>query len=132
MPGWTIVYVAASFVYLLAGAAWGAWMLATKGQPPGPLPWSWRAWHVETMLFGWLTQFIWGIGYWIFPRFWTSRGRVWPIPWAWFSLNLGLTLSWLGMVQRALTWRLLGHGLIFVAAVLFLWHAWPRIKPPGA
>ncbi len=132
MPGWTAVYIASSFVYLLFGGAWGGWMLATKGQAMGGLPWSLRAWHVETMLFGWLTQFIWGIGFWIFPRFWTSRGRVEWIPWIWGLLNGGLLLSLGGVWGRNLEWRFLGHGLMALAAGLFAYHAWPRIKPPGA
>ncbi len=131
MPRWSAVYIVASFLYLVAGAAWGGWMLATKGAAMAGLPWSLRAWHVEAMLFGWLTQFIWGIGFWIFPRFWTSRGRVELIPWVWALLNAGVLLGLVGTALRALEVRLAAHGLLTLAAVVFAVHAWPRIKPPG-
>ncbi len=132
MPRWTAVYVVSSFVYLLLGGAWGAWMLATKGQGAGSVPWAYRAWHVEAMLFGWLTQFIWGIGFWIFPRFWTARPRSELLPWNWVLLNGGLLLGAWGVFTRSLGMRFVGHLGLLAAAVLFAHHAWPRIKPPGA
>ncbi len=132
MPRWTAIYVVSSFVYLLLGGAWGAWMLATKGQAMGGVPWVYRAWHVESMLFGWLTQFIWGIGFWIFPRFWTARPRSELIPWVWALLNGGLVLGIWGVFARNVGLRFVGHVGLLAAAVLFTRHAWPRIKPPGA
>lgn len=130
MPRWAVWYIRASFFHLLFGGLWGALLLATKGQ--GSDLWAYRGWHVDIMLFGWLTQFIWGVAFWIFPRFWTQRGREELIPWVWGLLNAGVLMSMLGVVLRSAGWRFLGHAAITAAAALFLWHAWPRVKPPGA
>ena len=133
MPRWSAIFIATSFVYLVLGSAWGAWLLATKGTAHmAGLPWSLRAWHVYAMLMGWLTQFIWGIGFWAFPRFRTSRGSVYLLPWVWGLLNLGLLLSLVGTAVRSLSLRFPGLVLVALAAAVFAWHAWPRIKPPGA
>ncbi len=130
MPRWAAWYIRASLVYLVVGSLWGALLLATKGQ--GSRLWSYRGWHVDIMLFGWLLQFIWGVAFWIFPRFWTQRGREELIPWIWGLLNAGVLMALLGVAWKSVAWRFLGHAAITAAAVLFTRHAWPRVKPPGA
>ena len=89
--------------------------------------------HIEFLLFGWVVQLIMGVGFWIFPRFWRSRGNEKPA-WAAFGLlNLGILLAGVGPVIGGPVWFIFAGRLAeTAAAVAFVLHAWPRIKPPGA
>jgi hypothetical protein len=74
-----------------------------------------------------------GVAFWIFPRFWRSRGDERAAWLAFALLNLGVWLAGGGIFLGAPGWvTLLGRLAEAGAAVAFAWHIWPRIKPPGA
>ncbi len=134
MPCLACWYLRAALLYFALGATYGALILFNKGFPlPWPV-WQLLPAHIELMLFGWLTQFVVGVGFWIFPRFWRSRGNEKPAWLAFWLLNAGLGLLVLSpafsrfSALMVITGRLAETG----AVIAFIIHAWPRIKPPGA
>ncbi len=93
--------------------------------------------YIHTLVFGWLTQLIFGVATWMFPKYSTAqpRGREWLSWTAFVCLNLGLALrvvfeplhsirpstfsAWALLVSAVLQWA---AGLTFVA------NMWSRIK----
>lgn len=89
MDKYTKGFVLASLVYFLLAAILGVWMgLAETGE------WVKFA-HVHFNLLGFMAMMIYGVGYFILPRF-NARTLKWPqlVPLHFFSANLGL----IGMV----------------------------------
>ena len=89
--------------------------------------------YVHLLVLGWLTQLIFGVAYWMFPRYrgMTSAWRE-RIGWlAYFSLNLGLVLravaeSGPGSEARS-GWFLVSAILQLAAGWAFVAMAWPRV-----
>ena len=89
MDRFTKGFVLASLVYFLLAAILGIWMgLAETGE-------SVKFAHVHFNLLGFMSMMIYGVGYFILPRF-NARPLKWPqlVPLHFFSANLGL----IGMV----------------------------------
>ena len=89
MDRYTKGFVLASLVYFLLAAILGIWMgLAETGE-------SVKFAHVHFNLLGFMSMMIYGVGYFILPRF-NARPLKWPqlVPLHFFSANLGL----IGMV----------------------------------
>ena len=133
MPRLSVWFIRAALLYLAVGATFGGLILYHKGIPLHPLLWRLLPAHIEFLLFGWIVQLIMGVGFWIFPRFRRSRGNEKPA-WAAFGLlNLGVFLAGVGPVAGGPVWFIFAGRLAeTLAAVAFVFHAWPRIKPPGA
>lgn len=74
-----------------------------------------------------------GVAFWIFPRFWRSRGKE-QLAWVAFGLlNLGVLLAGVGpLFWPAAIAILLGRLAEAGAALAFGLQIWSRIKPPGA
>src|SRR5512139_3842648 len=91
MDRYTKGFVVASLVYFFLAAVLGIWM---GGHPPGWV----RFAHVHFNLLGFMSMMIYGVGYFILPRF---NGRIlhWPswVPIHFYVANLGL----IGMVATA-------------------------------
>ncbi|MEP6472203.1 MAG: hypothetical protein ABJC74_00675 [Gemmatimonadota bacterium] len=134
MPLLSRCFIRSGFLCLLLGLG-----LALASPLFAPA-WSAALWPVRLHLLtvGWLTQLIFGVAWWLFPRG-TGRaiaGRS-AAGWASFGMlvtGLGLRagfepMRWQGhgspMVSGLLT---LSAGLQFVAAVAFAWAIWPRIR----
>lgn len=136
MPPLSIWAIRSSFLHLVAGATIGALLLIQKGD--AGLPWLWRLLgiHGYLLLNGWLIQLTMGVAYWILPR-WArdrsaggprvSRGRETAAWLAVVLLNAGTGIALLGLSVRGLV----GFADFLTAAsvTLFVWHAWPRVKP---
>jgi heme/copper-type cytochrome/quinol oxidase subunit 1 len=107
-------------------------ILITVRAPAGMFPV-----YIHLLVFGWLTQLIFGVIYWLFPKYsrQTPRGHE-SLAWITYgALNLGLVLraiaeplhaaqvsqlpGWLLVLSAILQWL---SGLTFVA------NTWPRIK----
>lgn len=90
---------------------------------------------LHLLVVGWLTQLIFGVAHWLFPR----RTREAPrgderLMWlAWSTLNAGLLLRLFGE-PLALSGHnagtvLVASGLLqWVAALAFIMNLWPRVK----
>ena len=122
-----------AFIWLVLGFTFGALMLSIKGRPWWPGVWRFKPVHIDMLLFGWLVQFIMGVGYWIFPRYRGQRGRPAAAWGAFVTLNLGLLLELyipLSKTSHLAQWLTpLSLVLFGLAALSFIVHAWPRIRP---
>ena len=132
MPPVTRWHVKLSLVCLVAALVAGI-AQAVGPQAPAPL----FAVYVHLLVVGWITQMIFGVAYWMFPKFSKERprGSNQLAVAACVLLNLGLilrivaeplqarrpaaTLGWLLVVSAVAQWL---AGLAFVA------NTWPRVK----
>jgi hypothetical protein len=130
MPALTRAFLRAGLLWLVAGLG----LLAVLAVWPGRLSPLLRpaAFHFITV--GWLTQMIFGVAHWMFPR----ANRQHPrgsetLGWAAFGgLNLGLLLR--GATESVPSPGTAGQllalaGLLQLAAALaWVIHIWPRVK----
>ncbi|MBE7551273.1 MAG: hypothetical protein HS126_09400 [Anaerolineales bacterium] len=133
MPRLSCWFIRAALIYLTVGITFGALLLFHKGIPFAPFVWRLLPVHVEFLLFGWTVQLAMGVAFWIFPRFWRSRGNETPAWLAFGLINLGVCLAGLGPLLGAPSLViLLGRLAEAGAAAAFALHIWSRVKPPGA
>lgn len=119
-----------AFVYLISGFTLGALMLANKAVPSSHNLWRLLPLHIDFLLFGWMVQFVLGVGFWIFPRFRLppKHGRS---ELAWLALgflNFGIGLVTAGSWQAITGLLLAGRFAEGLAVLLMLVYMWPRIK----
>jgi hypothetical protein len=130
----------AAFIYLLLGAT-GAVLYWTN------VLWSWWAplsaispTYLHLIVVGWLTQLIFGILYWMFPILSKAQPRGDPrLAWTVFiCLNAGLVARmifepWRFMQPDAINayGLLLSACLQVIAAALFVWISWGRVRERG-
>lgn len=135
MPTVTRWFVRSGLLCLLAGLV-GLAALAARPVMGGP-PWLGALWPtlLHLLVMGWLTQLIFGVAHWMFPRHSaaTPRGNERLMWVAWVALNAGLMLRVIGEPRA-----LLGHPagalllasalLHLMAALAFVAHIWPRVR----
>jgi len=136
MPPITRWFTRAALAYLLLGLLAGV-LLATGAAPRVPgtsvvLPYPT---YLHLITVGWLTNLIFGVAYWLFPRYTADQPRGSDtLGWiSWSTLNAGLLLRLLG--EPALLTFGGGQALLVVSAVLqllgawaFVLNTWPRVK----
>jgi cbb3-type cytochrome oxidase subunit 1 len=131
MPRLSCWFIRAALLYLAVGITFGALLLFHKGIPFQPFVWRLLPVHIEFLLFGWMVQLVMGVAFWIFPRFWRSRGNEKPAWLAFGLINLGVWLAGVGpLLGASVLFILVGRLVEAGAAVAFAVHAWSRIKPP--
>lgn len=134
MPALSRWMVRLAFVYLLFGGLLGGWMLISRGFPD--LAWSWRWYlnHVEWMQMGWLLNLVFGVAYWIFPKFEGGKRPYKALAYlACVLLNTGILVYSLQVFfPGTALFRLVGRSLEGLAMCAFLGHLFPRIKPFAA
>lgn len=137
MPRFSRIAVGASLFYLLVGFTIGAVMLASKGYALYPRIFVYLPLHIEYLMFGWFLNLIFGVAYWMFPRFTPSRSTMDRprgfVRAAWGSLvllNLGLAIytaaQFVGPTNPV---RFAGRLVELAAVVSFMINLWPRVKP---
>lgn len=132
MPRLSCWFIRSALLHLAVGLTLGSLLLFHKGTPIYPLLWRLLPVHIEFLLFGWTVQLAMGVAFWIFPRFWRSRGNETPAWLAFGLISVGVWLGGLGPVFGASDWLILVGRLAEAgAAVAFAVHSWPRVKPPG-
>ncbi|MDQ7028704.1 MAG: hypothetical protein Q9O62_02450 [Ardenticatenia bacterium] len=130
MPRLSRLFVRTALAHLVVGFTLGALMLINKGVPLHPLLWRLLPLHVEFLLIGWTVQFIFGVAFWILPRFGTSRGPEGVVWLSYVLLNAGVLLVAAGHLIAGPAWPvLIGRAVEGGAVVAFAFNMWPRIKP---
>jgi hypothetical protein len=137
MPRLARWYVRTAFLYFVSGFLLGAVMLADKWLGPHVVIVALRQVHVHFLLVGWMTQFIIGVAYWMFPRFTRERPRgseriAWIV---YFLLNSGLLLRGLAeplytLGQTGWPGPALGLSALLQAAagLMFVANTWGRVR----
>lgn len=130
MPRLSVWAVRLSLLYLLLGFTLGALMLANKGVPFAPWVWSLFPAHIDILLFGFVIQLAIGMAYWILPRFrGGTRGNE-TVLWITVGLlNLGIWMvAIIAIINLPGQWLTVGRLLEGMAAVLFTFQVWKRIR----
>jgi hypothetical protein len=138
MPTLSRCFLRGGLLSLAIGTIPGGLILLQKGTGWYPGLWVLLPAHTYLVLIGGLSQCALGVCYWIFPRFagGASRGNT-TLAWCSYGMfNAALGL----MVLHPLLQVLYGNGAASVAfigagllqglaALTFVWHIWPRIRP---
>lgn len=133
MPPLTRWFLKAAIVYLILALFTGIFLALPETIPiPGLFPV-----YFHMLTFGWLTQLIFGIALWMFPKYSIAkpRGHEW-LGWATFILlNGGLMLRILFEPLHSSTASPLSSWMLVIAALLqwlaglaFVANTWPRIR----
>ncbi len=134
MPTLSRIAIRLSLIHFLLAITAGAVLLFTKALHLSPTAWRLLPLHQELALAGWVLQLIYGVAYWILPRFSTPpyRGNPLPVALALVFLNLGVLLvAGVWLLHWSAFWLPAGRVLEAGSALAFASHAWPRIKPYG-
>lgn len=137
MPSLTRWFIKSSLVYIVAALSAG---LALAARIPLNLPSSLATLgpiYFHLLMVGWVTQLIFGVVYWMFPKYSQDRprGSV-ALGWATFGLlNAGLILRLVGEPlqtlhpQRIWGWLLAISALSqWLAGLGFVYNSWARVK----
>jgi hypothetical protein len=137
MPTLTRWYIRSSLLYLLAALLLGA-ALALGG--PLALPaWlaGWTPVYFHLFMLGWVTQLIFGVVFWMFPKASPERpSGSHRLGWlSYAALNLGLLLRAAAEPMLAASdqpiWRwglALSATLQWLAGLAFVANTWPRVR----
>jgi hypothetical protein len=131
MPSLSAWTIRAALTYLMAGFTLGSLLLAHKGVPYSPFLWRLLPAHIEFLVMGWIINLVFGVAYWILPRF-PGSGRGNPIlPAAGVVLlNVGILITAAYGTWGGSEWLLfLGRLCELVGVVLFALQAWRRVRP---
>lgn len=136
MPTLTRWFIKTSFISLAAGLALGL----TQGLQPVldlQLPAGLFPAYIHLLVFGWLTQLIFGVVFWMFPKYSSERPRGSdPLGWWTYALlNGGLLLRIIAEPVNSAApspffgWILVTAALLqFLAGVTFVANTWARVK----
>lgn len=137
MPVLTRWYVKTAILYLVVALLLGA-VLAGNGLVPLPALLVLAApAQIHLFVVGWLTQLIFGIAYWMFPKASPERPRGSDAVaiLVYVALNLGLVARAVGEPWQAASPGAVPGGLLVVSGVLqwfggvgFAVQAWPRVR----
>lgn len=132
MPETTRWFIKASLVHLVLGTSVGIWQ-----QIPGAAISGLSAVSMHLLVFGWLSQLIFGVAIWMFPVYSKEfpRGPEW-ISWGIFiALNSGLALRAIfeplqGFAPTGVgSWMLVTSAFLqWLAGVAFVAILWPRVR----
>jgi hypothetical protein len=135
VPALTRWFLRAGMACLLAALAVGALLQAPALVAAHPALAVFGPAQLHLLVVGWLTQVIFGVAYWMFPRYSAERPRGSErLGWAAFGLlNGGLALRVAGEPLHALDYPT--GGLLVASAVLqllaawaFVLNTWPRVR----
>jgi hypothetical protein len=133
MPPLARLYVKTALAYLAFALAAGMMLSMSRGALSAALGAVW----IHLLVVGWLTQLIFGVAYWLFPRY--SRERPYGnsrLAWAAYGLlNVGLagrvvaepaTLLALGAIWGPVL--VASAGAQALGAISFVYYIWPRVR----
>lgn len=132
MPSVTRWFVKTSFVHLVL-----ALILGILQSLPTIKVAAWFPSYLHLLVFGWLTQLIFGIAIWMLPKFSNQRPRGYEwLNWLTYgSLNLGLGLRFAFEPFPMTSWgswraiALVSSALLqWLACLIFVGQAWVRVR----
>lgn len=133
MPKLTRWFLKAALLYLILALCSGIFLAL----PAGSLIAGIFPIYIHTLVFGWLTQLIFGVALWMFPKYSLAkpRGHEW-LGWATFVLlNLGLALRIVFEPLQSVASSLLSGWMLVIAAILqwlsgvaFVANTWARVR----
>lgn len=137
MPRLTRWFIKTAILYFVAALVLGVGLAAEDLiHPPfslGPL----RPTYLHLLTLGWITQMIFGVAFWMFPRASRERprGPEGPATASYLLLNAGLLLRWIGEPLLAIRHAAAAGPMLAAAAVLqwlggvlFVVVIWGRVK----
>lgn len=131
MPALTRYFIKAALLYLVLALAMSLWMTVQ------PAVMYLRPTFMHVLIVGWITQLIFGVAYWMFPKYSRQqpRGNTTAGWMVFVCLNTGLALRIIGeplpivAPESRAGWLLaVSAGLQLLAAWLYIWLIWPRVK----
>lgn len=137
MPTLTRLFLKTALLYLVAALALGVVQALSGATWMPPFLAYLRPVYFHLFMVGWVAQLIFGVGYWMFPKYSRERPRgneavAWSVYWL---LNAGLLLRVLaeplyGLRGDALWgWALaLSAVLQWLAGLAFAANTWPRLR----
>jgi cbb3-type cytochrome oxidase subunit 1 len=136
MPRLTRWFVKTSFIYLILALVAGLLLILQSTfkwtMPAGLFPV-----YIHLFVLGWLSQLIFGVVYWMFPKLSNEkpRGSESLGRWTYVLLNLGLLLRVIAEPMQSIQpsplsgWTLVSAALIqFLAGLAFVINSWGRVK----
>lgn len=135
MPPLTRWFVKTAFVYLVLAMIVGLLLAAVPSvlqRISGLFPV-----YIHLLVFGWLTQLVFGVAFWMFPKYSAEKPRGneslgW---WTYGLLNAGLILRAVAEPIQSVQPNLPGGWLLvisaiaqFLAGVTFVLNSWGRVK----
>ncbi len=136
MPTLTRWFVKTSLVYLALALVTGL-LLAMQPVLDLPAPDELFSVYVHLLVFGWLTQLVFGVVYWMFPKYSAAQPRGSELLgwWTYGLLNAGLILRAIAEPIQAVqpdpiaSWMLVVSAAIqFLAGAAFVLNSWKRIR----
>lgn len=137
MPKLARWYIKTALAYLGAALLAGVLLAVNRLHGIAPALAFFTPAYIHLFVVGWLTQLIFGVAFWMFPRFSKERphGRE-GIAWATYAfLNAGLLLRAAAEpaaeVSDAAGWRaaLIASALLqWIAGLVFVGYIWPRVR----
>jgi len=130
MPLLTRIFIKTAMIYLALALVLG--ILLASGVTNGLFPV-----YIHLLVFGWLTQLIFGVVFWMFPKYSVEKPRGsealgW---WTYALLNIGLLVRAITEPIQSMQpntfggWLLVISAVIqFIAGLLFVVNSWGRVK----
>jgi hypothetical protein len=133
MPPLTRWFLRIALLYLILALFLGILLALPDGSPLSGL----FAIYIHTLVFGWLTQLIFGVALWMFPKHSASRPRGYEwLGWATLILlNLGLVLRIIFEPLQTIGpspvsgWMLVFSAILqWLSGVAFVFNTWARVR----
>ena len=137
MPAVTRWFIKAGLAYFVTALLLGVVLATPAVFPIPPAVMAWGPVYVHLFMVGWVAQLIFGVVYWMFPRYSRAkpRGSEGLAVATFVLLNIGLVLRAIGEPTHAL-WPAAAWGwlvalsavLQWLAGIIFVINTWPRVK----
>lgn len=127
MPGLTVWMLRSSLVWLSVAVITGSILYLEKGFSLNPNVWRLLPMHVNAAMTGWMVQFVFGVAYWIYPRYLhgPARGRA-GTGWVLMILLNGSVVAVLFPAGGAAE-AVAGPVLFLSSVLVFIWIIWRRV-----
>jgi hypothetical protein len=135
MPTLSILFIRTAFIYFLTGISLGTLLLVNKAYPFDYRIWQLLPVHFHILFQGWILQLVFGVSFWIMPKFFGNNYGRSQIAWlSYLFLNCGLILL-IGLhIARILALPVNSYFiwpgiLIYMGILSYVVYAWSRVKP---